>query len=169
MKSDPICEHSTLAKQALEDTFGYSEFRAGQEAVINAALSGQDTLVLLPTGGGKSLCYQIPALLFDGATVVISPLISLMEDQVSQLQAIGISAAYINNTVDFTQQNAIFNQLAEGTLKLLYVAPEKALQFDFIQRLKSLNIRFFAIDEAHCVSHWGHDFRPHYRRLSELK
>ena len=169
MKSDPICEHSTLAKQALEGTFGYSEFRAGQEAVINAALSGQDTLVLLPTGGGKSLCYQIPALLFNGATVVISPLISLMEDQVSQLQAIGVSAAYINNTVDFTQQNAIFNQLAEGSLKLLYVAPEKALQFDFIQRLKNLNIRFFAIDEAHCVSHWGHDFRPHYRRLSELK
>ena len=169
MKPDENNKYSALSKQILMENFGYSDFREGQESVINAALQGHDTLVLMPTGGGKSLCYQIPALVFDGATIVISPLISLMEDQVSQLQASGINAAFINNTVSFEQQNEIFGQLTAGSLKLLYAAPEKVLQFEFLQKLKSLKISFFAIDEAHCVSHWGHDFRPHYRRLSELK
>nr|WP_269473134.1 DNA helicase RecQ [Pseudoalteromonas sp. A25] len=153
----------------LKDVFGYSEFRDGQNAVINAVLESQDALVLLPTGGGKSLCYQIPALTLPGLTVVVSPLISLMQDQVAQLKALEINAEFVNNSLTFEQQQVIYQRLHLGDIKLLYVAPEKVLQYEFKERLKQLNISLFAIDEAHCVSHWGHDFRPHYCRLSELK
>ncbi|WP_419147060.1 DNA helicase RecQ [Pseudoalteromonas 'SMAR'] len=156
-------------KTVLKDVFGYSTFRDGQLEIIQSSLAGQDTLVLLPTGGGKSLCYQVPALLFEGVTVVISPLISLMQDQVAQLKAQGVAAEYINNSVAWEQQRATYEGLQQGTVKLLYVAPEKALQRDFIERLSSCNVALFAIDEAHCVSHWGHDFRPHYFRLKELR
>lgn len=153
----------------LKQVFGYKDFRDGQEAIIAAALDGQDSLVLLPTGGGKSLCYQVPALLLDGVTVVISPLISLMQDQVAQLRALGVQAAYINNSLPFEEQQAVYQQLHYGQIKLLYVAPEKVLQHEFLERLSHLKLALFAIDEAHCVSHWGHDFRPHYCRLNELK
>jgi len=153
----------------LKQVFGYSEFRDGQSAVIDAAINGQDSLVLLPTGGGKSVCYQIPALVLEGVTIVISPLISLMQDQVTQLQALGVKAAYVNNSLAREEQQLVYQQLHQGLIKLLYVAPEKVLQRDFLERLSHLNVSLFAIDEAHCVSHWGHDFRPHYFRLNELK
>jgi len=153
----------------LKQVFGYKDFRDGQEAIIAAALDGQDSLVLLPTGGGKSLCYQVPALILDGVTVVISPLISLMQDQVAQLRALGVQAAYINNSLPCEEQQAVYQQLHYGHIKLLYVAPEKVLQHEFLERLSHLKLALFAIDEAHCVSHWGHDFRPHYCRLNELK
>ncbi|CCQ11237.1 ATP-dependent DNA helicase RecQ [Pseudoalteromonas luteoviolacea B = ATCC 29581] len=160
---------TSTALTILNDVFGYRDFRDGQEAVINAALRGQDALVLLPTGGGKSLCYQVPALALPGVTVVISPLISLMQDQVAQLQALGVSAEFVNNSVSREDQIDIYRRLHDGEIKLLYVAPEKVLQREFLERLSHLNIGLFAIDEAHCVSHWGHDFRPHYCQLKQLK
>ena len=165
MSNTPVRSPQAVLKQV----FGYKDFRDGQEAIIAAALDGQDSLVLLPTGGGKSLCYQVPALILDGVTVVISPLISLMQDQVAQLRALGVQAAYINNSLPFEEQQAVYQQLHYGQIKLLYVAPEKVLQHEFLERLSHLNLALFAIDEAHCVSHWGHDFRPHYCRLNELK
>ncbi|KZN41381.1 ATP-dependent DNA helicase RecQ [Pseudoalteromonas luteoviolacea NCIMB 1942] len=160
---------SLTPQSVLKEYFGYTSFRTGQLDTIQACLSGRDSLVLLPTGGGKSLCYQVPALMLPGVTIVISPLISLMQDQVSQLQAQGISAEFVNNSIDWQQQQSIYQRLHNGEIKLLYVAPEKVLQRDFIDRLSNLNLSLFAIDEAHCVSHWGHDFRPHYCRLNELK
>ena len=165
MSNTPVRSPQAVLKQV----FGYKDFRDGQEAIIAAALDGQDSLVLLPTGGGKSLCYQVPALILDGVTVVISPLISLMQDQVAQLRALGVQAAYINNSLPFEEQQAVYQQLHYGQIKLLYVAPEKVLQHEFLERLSHLKLALFAIDEAHCVSHWGHDFRPHYCRLTELK
>ncbi|NOU52002.1 DNA helicase RecQ [Pseudoalteromonas sp. JBTF-M23] len=169
MENQVLQTDQTHTYTVLKDIFGYSEFRDGQNAVINAVLGSQDALVLLPTGGGKSLCYQIPALTFPGLTVVISPLISLMQDQVAQLQALEIKAEFVNNSLTYEQQHNIYQRLHANDIKLLYVAPEKVLQYEFKERLKQLNISLFAIDEAHCVSHWGHDFRPHYCRLSELK
>ncbi|MEO2282083.1 DNA helicase RecQ [Pseudoalteromonas pernae] len=156
-------------EQILEDVFGYSQFREGQQQVINAVLGAQDALVLMPTGGGKSLCYQVPAMLMSGVTLVISPLISLMQDQVAQLNTQGVKAAYINNSLSREEQQLVYQQLHDGELKLLYVAPEKALQYEFLERLTYIQLSLIAVDEAHCVSHWGHDFRPHYFRLSELK
>ena len=152
-------------QEILQKKFGFSSFRLHQEAVIQAVLEKKDTFVLMPTGGGKSLCYQIPALLLDGLTLVISPLIALMKDQVDALRVNGIEAAFLNSTQSSSEQEAVLKKISDNTLKLLYLAPESA----FIRKLSTFPIRLVAIDEAHCISHWGHDFRPEYLSLAHLK
>ncbi len=156
------------AKSVLKEVFGYDGFLGHQEEIISAALDGRDALVLLPTGGGKSLCYQLPALLSDGTVLVVSPLIALMQDQVTALEQLGIDAAYLNSTLTSTQQRQVLERLGSGRLKLLYVAPERLMQAQTLELLKTFHIALIAIDEAHCVSQWGHDFRVDYLSLGEL-
>jgi len=157
------------AKGVLERVFGYREFRSQQEKVITRVLSGDDTLVLMPTGGGKSLCYQIPAIVGDGVGIVISPLIALMQDQVDALRQAGVRAAFVNSSLTAEAAREIEDEMVAGGYDLIYVAPERLLTPSFLKRLDDTRVCLFAIDEAHCVSQWGHDFRPEYRKLDVLR
>lgn len=152
--------------EALKYYFGHSQFRQGQEALIDAILSGRDVLGIMPTGGGKSLCYQIPALVFDGVTLVISPLISLMKDQVAALSEAGIQAAYLNSTLTVQQMELVYQRARAGAYQLLYVAPERLDTAEFSALMAEISVPLVAVDEAHCISQWGQDFRPSYLSIA---
>jgi len=165
---DDLTSKATTATGILRDVFGYEHFRDNQAAVIDAVVSGQDAFVLMPTGGGKSLCYQVPALIRDGVGLVVSPLIALMQDQVRALHELGIEAAFLNSTLSREDQSDVIRRLGSGEIKLLYVAPERLVQSQTQALLADVPLALIAIDEAHCVSQWGHDFRQDYLALDRL-
>ena len=157
-----------LAKELLKKHFGYENFRQGQEDIISHILNMEDCLGIMPTGAGKSICYQIPAMIFDGVTIVVSPLISLMKDQVDNLNQVGISATFINSTLSSFDYAQTINNVLNNVYKIIYIAPERLATDSFLNLLKQLNVSMFAIDEAHCVSRWGHDFRPSYTEIANI-
>src|SRR5258708_22298868 len=164
MKAD-----STPLLPLLKQNFGFASFRPLQEEIIRDALAGRDVFALLPTGGGKSLCFQLPALAQPGLTVVVSPLIALMKDQVDALQAGGIAATFLNSSLGAEQARARLRGLHQGQFRLLYVAPERLMLPGFLSDLQGWRVQLLAVDEAHCISEWGHDFRPEYRQLAGLR
>lgn len=164
-----IKNHWSDPLQVLQKTFGYDNFRPLQLAAIQSLIKGRDNLVLMPTGGGKSLCFQVPALIREGVGIVVSPLISLMHDQVQALQTNGIAAAYYNSSLSLSESRQVLTKFHQNALDLLYIAPERLMSPSFLERLKDIPIALFAIDEAHCVSQWGPDFRPEYLQLGKLK
>src|ERR1700675_2806091 len=157
------------ANHLLRSVFGFASFRDGQAEIIETILSGRDVVAVMPTGSGKSLCYQLPALIRDGLTIVVSPLIALMRNQVAQLRGYGAAAAALNSANDPAENRSILDQIARGELRLVYVAPERLLKSDTIDFLKKAKVALLAVDEAHCISQWGHDFRPEYAALGTVQ
>src|SRR5690348_2598604 len=155
--------------QVIKRHWGFGSLRPLQERAMRAVLDGRDSLVVLPTGGGKSLCYQAPAVLRGGTTVVISPLISLMKDQVDGLQACGIPAVQLDSSLSPSERFSYEQDVRDGAVRLLFVSPERLMNGDFCNLIRQAEVKTFAIDEAHCISHWGHDFRPEYRMMSRIK
>ena len=155
-------------KDKLKEVFGFDKFRGNQEIIIENILARKNTFVIMPTGAGKSMCYQLPAVMQEGTAIVISPLIALMKNQVDQLNAFGINARFLNSTLSKTEINRIKKATLNGEIKLLYVAPESLTKPENVEFFKQANISFVAIDEAHCISEWGHDFRPEYRRIKDI-
>src|SRR5580700_6616456 len=160
--------NDSLIRSTLKNSFGFDTFRNGQEAVITKILEGKSALAVFPTGSGKSLCYQLPALLLDGLTLVISPLIALMKDQIDFLRGRGVAAARLDSSVPIEEYRRVDADLRSGALKLLYVAPERLSNERFLQKLRGVRIALLVIDEAHCISEWGHNFRPDYLKLARL-
>ena len=163
-----LVEEKDALKERLKEIFGYSQFRGNQEIIIRNLLEGKNTFVIMPTGAGKSLCYQLPAMLRNGLAIVISPLIALMKNQVDQMNAYGINARFLNSTLSKSEITRLKKDCMNGVVKLLYVAPESLNKEETIEFLKKVNVSFVAIDEAHCISEWGHDFRPEYRRIKNM-
>src|SRR6266852_8301835 len=156
-------------REALSTHFGYDGFRPGQEAIIRSVLSGRPTLAILPTGGGKSLCFQLPALLLEGTTIVVSPLLALMKDQVDALRARGIAATFVNSSLSDAERQERQGALRRGEIRLVYVAPERFKSPSFLSAMAGLRVPLLAVDEAHCISAWGHDFRPEYQRIAQAR
>ena len=157
------------ANHLLRSVFGFASFRDGQAEIIEAILAGRDVLAVMPTGSGKSLCYQLPALLCDGLTIVVSPLIALMRNQVAQLRSYGVAAAALNSANEFYENQDIAEQIARGELRLAYIAPERLARPEILAMLKPAKVATVAVDEAHCISQWGHDFRPDYMNIAALR
>ena len=166
---NPMAVQAAELREALERWFGFTSFRPSQEVVVRDVLDGRDVFALLPTGGGKSLCYQLPAVLTTGLTVVISPLIALMKDQVDALDTTGVPATALNSSLEWPELRRRLDGLERGAYKLLYVAPERLTLPGFAEDLARWNVARFVVDEAHCISEWGHDFRPEYRRIAGLR
>jgi len=163
-----LVENDTDLINKLKDVFGYNQFRGNQEEIINNVLNGKSAFVIMPTGAGKSLCYQLPAVMSEGTAIVISPLIALMKNQVDQLVALGVNAQFLNSTLSKAEITRVKRDTLRGDIKLLYVAPESLTKEENLAFLRKAKISFVAIDEAHCISEWGHDFRPEYRRIKTI-